>query len=88
VTPMRALADEAASIRSLLAKEAVNKRMKELVGQLRKDHLHDENAIAVESIDVTAQGNITPMTRPGVLPRATHPPTGAPRPAGAPGDMR
>ena len=87
-TPSRTIEDEAATIRGILAKQQVTDRVKDLLKKLRAQHVRDENGAAVDRIDITPQGNVTPLARPGTLPRAFHPPAGSPRPEGEPGNLR
>jgi len=87
-TPERTLQSEAATIRSLLAKQKVQARTKELLEGLRQQYVKDKRAAAVDQIDIDYDGEISPKNRPGTLKRRGHPAAGKNRPAGQPGHLR
>jgi peptidyl-prolyl cis-trans isomerase C len=76
---------EAGSIRQMLVHMRTDAKVKEAVAALRKENLHDHDADMVDLFDITPQGEITPMRRPGALPAGRR---GAASPVPAPGSNR
>ena len=63
----RPLEVEAASIKQVLTHEKTEKRMRDLLEQLRKDHLSDFNQDLVDLVDITPAGDLQAVRRPGTL---------------------
>jgi peptidyl-prolyl cis-trans isomerase C len=76
---------EAGSIRQMLVRQRTDAKLKDAIGVLRKEYLHDHEPDMVDLFDLTPQGEITPMRRPGALPAGRR---GAAIPAPAPGSNR
>jgi peptidyl-prolyl cis-trans isomerase C len=88
VTPERSLESEAGTIRDVLSKQRVRDRMGKLLDDLRKKHVGEVNTQLLEQIDITREGELAPRSRPGTLPRKSHPAAGSPQPQGQPGNFR
>lgn len=77
----RSLEDEAPGIRQTLARQHVEERLKEVLEKARAEQVHDLKVEMVDDVGVTAQGDLQPLKRPGVLPARRSAP-GKPQPAG------
>jgi peptidyl-prolyl cis-trans isomerase C len=88
VTPERRLETEAGTIRSVLAKQRVRERIGALVDGLRKKHVSEVNVQLLEQLEISREGDIGPRSRPGTLPRKSHPAAASPKPQGIPGEFR
>jgi peptidyl-prolyl cis-trans isomerase C len=64
----RTLETEAGSIRQMLLHARTDAKIKEMVASLRKQSLTDHNPDLIDLFDVTAQGELTSIRRPGALP--------------------
>ncbi|MEZ4302169.1 MAG: peptidyl-prolyl cis-trans isomerase [Polyangiaceae bacterium] len=70
---------EAPGIRQTIARERTEKKLDAILEEARKDRLRDVSLDLVDDVSVTAQGDLQPARRPGVLPvRRTAP--GLPQP--------
>lgn len=87
VTPERPLETERGTIISMLAKQRVRERVDALLDGLRKKYVSDVNPQLLEQLDISREGDITPRSRPGALPRKAHPAAAA-KPEGIPGEFR
>lgn len=76
----RALDQEAPGIRQTLARQRTEQKLDAILGEARKETVHDLNLELVDDITVSAQGDLSPAKRPGVLP-ARRAPAGPPQPA-------
>jgi peptidyl-prolyl cis-trans isomerase C len=64
----RPLAQEAPGIRQTLARQRTENKLKALLDTARKEHVHDLTPDFVDELTVSAQGDLQPVKRPGVLP--------------------
>lgn len=76
----RTLDQEAPGIRQTLARQRTEQKLEAILGGARKETVRDLNLELVDDIAVSAQGDLAPAKRPGVLP-ARRVPAGAPQPA-------
>jgi peptidyl-prolyl cis-trans isomerase C len=76
---------EASSIRQMLIHQRVDARIKEIVASLRKDHVHEHNPDLIDLFDISPQGDLTAVRRPGALPSGKRAPV---NPVPAPGNLR
>lgn len=76
----RALDQEAPGIRQTLARQRTEQKLEAILGGARKESVRDLNLELVDDIAVSAQGDLAPAKRPGVLP-ARRVPAGSPQPA-------
>jgi peptidyl-prolyl cis-trans isomerase C len=76
---------EAGSIRQMLVHMRTDAKVKEAIASLRKENLRDHDPDMVDLFDITPQGEITPMRRPGALPAGRR---GSALPVPAPGSNR
>jgi peptidyl-prolyl cis-trans isomerase C len=88
ITPERSFESEAPTIRNMLSKKRVQDRMKKLVADLRKKYVSEVNAMLLEQVEITRDGDVAPKNRPGTLPRKSHPAAASPQPQGWPGEYR
>lgn len=75
----RPLDQEAPGIRQTLARARTEQKLDALLEEARKNSVHDLNADLVDDISVSAQGDLSPTRRPGVLP-VRRAPAGLPQP--------
>jgi peptidyl-prolyl cis-trans isomerase C len=76
----RPLELEAIGIRQTIARQRTEDRIKGVLAEARKANVRDLNLELVDDVTVSAQGDLAPAKRPGVLPtRRT--PAGPPVPA-------
>jgi peptidyl-prolyl cis-trans isomerase C len=68
----RSVESEAASIRQILVHARTDAKIKETIARLRKDELGDHNPDLIDLFDITPQGDLTPVRRPGSLPAGRH----------------
>lgn len=61
---------ELGSIKQILLHARTEAKIKEILAGLRKDHLSEHNPEMLDMIDITPQGDLTPVRRPGALPIA------------------
>lgn len=66
----RPLDVEAGSIRQMLMHMRVDARTKETIAALRKEYLGEHNPDLIDLFDITPQGDVTPVRRPGSLPQS------------------
>ncbi len=59
---------EAASIKQMLLRMRTDAKIKEAIARLRKEHVVEHNPDLLDLFDVTPQGELTPVRRPGSLP--------------------
>ncbi len=59
---------ESSTIKQMLLHLLTDAKIKEEIATLRKEHLHEHNPDLIDLFDVTPQGDVTPMRRPGSLP--------------------
>jgi peptidyl-prolyl cis-trans isomerase C len=76
---------EASSIKQMLVKLRTEARIKDTITALRKEHLGEDNPDLLDLFDITPQGELTPVRRPGALPLGRRLP---PNPVPAPGTLR
>ncbi len=76
----RTLDQEAPGIRQTLARQRTEQKLEAILGGARKETVRDLNLELVDDIAVSAQGDLAPAKRPGVLP-ARRVPAGSPQPA-------
>lgn len=76
---------EAGSIRQMLLHARTDARIKDSVSSLRKLHLAEHNPDLIDLFDITPQGELTPVRRPGALPPGKRAPA---VPVPAPGNLR
>lgn len=76
----RPLDQEAPGIRQTIARQRTEDRLKAVLDGARKDTVRDLNLELVDDVTVSAQGDLAPAKRPGVLP-AKRTPAGPPQPA-------
>jgi peptidyl-prolyl cis-trans isomerase C len=76
---------EAGSIKQLLMHMRNEAKIKEVVAALRKQYLGEHNPDLVDLFDITPQGELTPVRRPGSLPTGKRAPVNA---VPAPGSLR
>lgn len=76
---------EAGSIKQMLVRMRTDARIKDTLASLRKQHLGEHNPDLLDLFDITPQGDLTPVRRPGALPLGRHP---LPNVAPAPGGLR
>lgn len=63
----RSLEQEAPGIRQTIARMRTEERLKSLLAKGREDRVKDLSMELVDELTVSAQGDLTPMKRPGVL---------------------
>jgi peptidyl-prolyl cis-trans isomerase C len=76
---------EAGSIKQLLLHTRTEAKVKETIAALRKQHLTEHNPDLADLFDITPQGDLTPVRRPGSLPAGRHV---AATPVPTPGTLR
>lgn len=76
----RAIEQEAVGIRQTIARQRTEDRLNAVLDGARKASAHDVNIELVDDVTVSAQGDLAPARRPGVLP-ARKAPAGPPQPA-------
>jgi peptidyl-prolyl cis-trans isomerase C len=81
----RTLETEAGSIRQMLLHARTDAKIKETIAALRKQSLTEHNPDLIDLFDVSPQGDLTPVRRPGALPTGRRIPV---NPVPAPGNMR
>jgi peptidyl-prolyl cis-trans isomerase C len=81
----RPLELEAGAIKQILLHERTEAKIKETVAELRKQSLTEHAPELLEAIDITPQGDLTPVRRPGALPQIKRAPV---NPVPAPGTNR
>lgn len=84
----RPLEIEAPQIRIVLMRQRTDKRIADMVAELRKKNVTETNADLLELLAVSGMGEVSPVKRPGTLPSARHPAAGSPVPAEAPNGNR
>lgn len=72
---------EAPGIRQTIQRQRVEDRIKEVLEKARAEHLQGLNLEMADEVTVSAQGDLQPIRRPGVLP-ARKGAVGLPQPAG------
>ena len=77
----RALDQEAPGIKQTIARQRVEERLKELLTKAREAHVRDLKVEMADEVTVSAQGDLQPLRRPGVLPARKAAP-GLPQPGG------
>ncbi len=77
----RPLEQEATGIRQTIARQRVEQRMKALIEKGRTEQVKDLNLELADEVTVSAQGDLQPQRRPGVLPSRRGAP-GLPQPGG------
>lgn len=85
-TPERPLASEAPTIRRIIARERVRQARLQLVSELRAKHLRDHHPERVDGFELPPDEGLSPA--PASSSVATGRPSGSPRPAGPPGELR
>lgn len=75
----RTLEQEAPAIRQVLAHQKAEARVKQLLEQLRKEHLKDYNPESVALLEVSGGGDLQPTRRPGALPSSRKPSAPSPK---------
>lgn len=75
----RTLEQEAPAIRQVLAHQKAEARVKQLLEQLRKEHLKDYNPESVALLEVSGAGDLQPTRRPGALPSSRKPSAPSPK---------
>lgn len=75
----RTLEQEAPAIRQVLAHQKAEARVKQLLEELRKEHLKDHNPEAVALLEVSGAGDLQPTRRPGALPSTRKPSAPSPK---------
>jgi peptidyl-prolyl cis-trans isomerase C len=81
----RPIEAEVGSIRQLLLHTRTDAKIKETVAALRKQSLSDHNPELIDLFDISPQGDLTPVRRPGALPAGRRAPVS---PVPAPGNLR
>jgi peptidyl-prolyl cis-trans isomerase C len=81
----RSIDVEAGSIKQMLLHMRTDAKIKDTVAGLRREHLHDHNPDLVDLFDITPQGDLSPVRRPGSLPVGRRAPV---NPVPAPGTLR
>ncbi len=66
----RPLELEAGSIKQMLLHARTDAKVKETVARLREQYLTDHNPDLLDLVEVSAQGELTPVRRPGAIPPA------------------
>jgi len=61
---------EAGSIKQMLLHSRTDAKIKDTVAKLREEHLTEHNPDLLELVEVTPQGELTPVRRPGSIPPA------------------
>ncbi len=61
---------EAGSIKQMLLHTRTDAKIKETMARLREEHLTEHNPDLLDLIEVSAQGELTPVRRPGSIPPA------------------
>lgn len=84
----RPLEIEAPQIRIVLMRQRTDKRIADMVAELRKKNVTETNADLLELLAVSGMGEVSPVKRPGTLPSSRHPAAGSPVPAEAPNGNR
>jgi peptidyl-prolyl cis-trans isomerase C len=64
---------EAGTIRQMLLHMRTDAKIKETIARLRKEHLGDHSPDLIDLFDITPQGDMTPVRRPGSLPAGKRP---------------
>ena len=59
---------EAGSIKQMLLHMRMEAKLKDMLATLRKQHLGEHDPDLLDMFDVTPQGELTPVRRPGSLP--------------------
>jgi peptidyl-prolyl cis-trans isomerase C len=78
---------EAGSIKQMLVRMRTDARIKDTLTALRKEHLTEDHPDLLDLFEISPQGELTPVRRPGTLPLGRRPlPT--PTPVPAPGTLR
>jgi peptidyl-prolyl cis-trans isomerase C len=68
---------EAGSIKQMLMHMRTEAKIKEVVAELRKKYLGEHNPDLVDLFDITPQGDLAPVRRPGALPTGKRAPVNA-----------
>jgi peptidyl-prolyl cis-trans isomerase C len=76
---------EAGSIKQMLLHMRTEAKVKETIATLRKQYLGEHNPDLADLFDISPQGDLTPVRRPGSLPSGRHAPVNA---IPTPGTMR
>lgn len=84
----RPLELEAPTIRQVLMHERTEKRVKDLVADLRKQHLGEQHPELVDQLAISSTGEVATVHRPGTLPSARRPAAGPAAPQQGPADLR
>ena len=81
----RPVETETGSIKQMILYMRTQAKVKETLAALRKEHLGEHNPDLLDLFDVTPQGELTQVRRPGALPTGRHAPA---NPVPAPGSLR
>lgn len=84
----RPLELEAPSIKQILTHEREQKRVREVVEELRKKELSDTHPELLDLLEVSGVGDVSPIRRPGTLPTSRHTVPAAPVPKETPAGPR
>lgn len=84
----RDLEAEKGNIRQTLLHARTEERIKGVLEGLRKDKLTEYNPELVDQLDITSNGELQPMRRPGSLSSSRRASAQPPQPAPAPGGLR
>lgn len=76
------------SIRQILSHTKIEAAIKSLIEALRKDNVSTLNVELVDSLEITASGDLQQQKRPGTLPASRRPGTARPVPVQGPGGLR
>lgn len=79
---------ETPSIRQILTHEREQKRVAELVAELRKKDLSDTHADLLDLLEISGTGDVSPIKRPGTLPTSRHTTPADPGPKETPAGKR
>lgn len=84
----RPLELETPSIRQILMHEREQKRIAELVAELRKKDLGETHPELLDLLEISGTGDVSPVKRPGTLPSSRHPTPTSPVPKETPAGQR
>lgn len=84
----RPLELEAPSIKQILTHEREQKRVRELIDELRKKELSDTHPELLDLLEVSGVGDVSPIKRPGTLPTSRHTVPATPVPKETPAGPR
>jgi peptidyl-prolyl cis-trans isomerase C len=76
---------EGKAIKEMLVKMRTEARIKDTITALRREHLAEDNPDLLDLFDITPQGELTPVRRPGALPLGRRP---LPNPVPVPPTLR